>query len=274
MNQRHAQKLWAIVLSGEQDLPSQDFRAQSWNGNGINQVYPVADRHSLLAASLERVEQLIPRERILVVTSRAHQDKFPQQLAHWPQDNVIIQPADHGTAPSVLLALAYLAHREPFATVAIFPEGDGLLDEDDFVAAVQQAVEETHRFPRKLTLLGRTPDHEADGYVGDAATVWEMVRQTVPELYQDFMYIRRTLGKAHAEWVIENVYGMLKSVSFFAEVCTPLKSRLRVLDTQGDSQEEEEKRKYVFAALRHFGTTDKRVPSPQHAREGAGTALS
>ena len=245
MNQRYAQRLWAIVLAGERDLPSQDFRA------------------------LERVEQLIPSKRILVVTSRAHQD----QLAHWPDDNVIVQTADHGTAPSILLALAYLAHRQPFATVAIFPERSVILDGARFISAVQQAVEETYRFPRKLTLLGLTPDHETDGYVADAATVWEMVRQTAPELHQDFMYIRRALGKAHAEWVIENVYGMLTPTNFFAEVCTPLKSRLRVLDIPEDSQEEGEKRKGLFAALRHHGATDKRASQGQHTREGSGVAL-
>lgn len=269
MNHRYAQKLWGIVLAEEQDSPRQDGRALSWDGNAINQVSQTTNCHSLLAAALERVEQLIPRQRILVVTSRAPQD----HLADWPEDNVIVQTADHGTAPSILLALAYLARHQPFATVAIFPEGSAVLNAARFRAAMQQAVEEKHRFPRKLTLLGLTPDHEADGYVAAAATVWEMVRRAVPDLYRDFMYIRRTLGKAHAEWAIESVYGMLTPTNFYAEVCTPLQSRLRVLDIQGDGQGEEEKRKRVSAALRHFGTTAQRVPPGQrYPRPGWQTA--
>jgi mannose-1-phosphate guanylyltransferase len=71
---------------------------------------------------------------------------------------VIWQPANRDTAAEILLSLAHVSHREPFATVAVFPSDHCVVDEERFMTSVQQAVAETRNFPRELTLLGITPD--------------------------------------------------------------------------------------------------------------------
>lgn len=65
--------------------------------------------------------------------------------------------------------------------------------------------------------------------VAQATTVWEMIRQTAPDLYQDFMTIRRALDRPHVAEVISNVYRDTRAVNFSSEVCVLLPSRLRVL---------------------------------------------
>lgn len=192
----------------------------------------------MLEHTLARVERLIPRERVLVVVSSEHREEAARQLAHWPADNIIYQPINRDTAPGILLPLAHITCREPFATVAIFPSDHFIVDEARFVASVGRTVAETQRFPRELTLLGMTPDHPEEGYgwlepaeeesnrltravkrfwekpapaqaealfrhgalwnsfvgVAQATTVWEMIRQTTPDLYQDFMTIPSGVG--------------------------------------------------------------------------------
>jgi len=115
--------------------------------------------------TLARVERLIPRERILVVVSRNHQEEVSQQLAHWPVDNVIYQPANRDTAPGILLPLAHISHRDPLATVTVFPSDHFVVEEEQFMDAVGGAVAEVQRFPRQLILLGATPD-QAEGDYG------------------------------------------------------------------------------------------------------------
>lgn len=229
----------------------------------------------MLEHTLARVERLIPRERVLVVVSADHREEAAQQLAHWPAENVIYQPLNRDTAPGILLPLAHITHRQPFATVAIFPSDHFIVDEARFMASVERAVAETQRFPRELTLLGMTPDHPEEGYgwiepaeaedhrltravhrfcekpappqaealfrrgalwnsfigVAQATTVWEMIRQTAPDLYQDFMSIRRVLARPYSGEVIENVYRDTRAINFSSEVCARLPSRLRVLPT-------------------------------------------
>jgi mannose-1-phosphate guanylyltransferase len=107
---------------------------------------------------LARVEQLIPRYRILVIVSRYHREEVARQLSHWPKSNIIFQPENRDTTAGILLPLAYISHRDPLATVAIFPSDHFVLHEQRFMDAVRRAVEETQKFPWNLTLLGIVPD--------------------------------------------------------------------------------------------------------------------
>jgi len=118
----------------------------------------------MLEHTLARVELLIPRQRILIVVSQHHREEVAQQLSHWPPENVIFQPANRDTAPGILLPLAHISHREPFATVAVFPSDHFIVQEERFMSYVQRAVIETERFPQQLTLLGMTPDQAEEGY--------------------------------------------------------------------------------------------------------------
>jgi mannose-1-phosphate guanylyltransferase len=125
----------------------------------------VVDSRSMLEHTLARVERLIPRQRILVVVSQHHQVEVRQHLEHWPAQNVIYQPANRDTAPGILLPLTYIFHRDPLATVAVFPSDHFVVKEDPFLAAVGSVVAEVQHFPRQLILLGALPD-QAEGDYG------------------------------------------------------------------------------------------------------------
>jgi mannose-1-phosphate guanylyltransferase len=157
-------KLWGIVLAAGEGSRVRTFLRQRCGGRGIKQFCAVIGHRSMLEHTLARVERLIPREKILVIVSKDHQPEVQAQLTHWPEHNVIVQPSNRDTAPGILLPLAHISHREPFATVAIFPSDHFILDEQRFMASVEAAVEETRRFPRHLTLLGMTPDGIEEGY--------------------------------------------------------------------------------------------------------------
>lgn len=158
------QRLWGIVLAAGEGTRARDFLQQLCGGQGIKQFCAVIGRRSLLEHTLTRVERLIPRERILIVVSPRHREEVEQQLAHWPTDNIIYQPANRDTAPGILLPLAHVSHRDPFATVAFFPSDHFILKEKRFMATVERAVAEARRFPREMILLGMTPDRVEEGY--------------------------------------------------------------------------------------------------------------
>jgi mannose-1-phosphate guanylyltransferase len=164
MQQHGEQTLWGIVLAGGEGSRVRAFLAHLCGGRGIKQFCAVIGRRSMLEHTLARVERLIPRERILIVVSTDHRPEVAAQLAHWPQENVLFQPLNRDTTPGILLPLAHVSHREPFATVAIFPSDHFILDEARFLTSVRTAVEETPRFPRDLTLLGMTPNGSEEGY--------------------------------------------------------------------------------------------------------------
>jgi mannose-1-phosphate guanylyltransferase len=158
-------QLWGIVLAAGEGTRAREFLRQLCGGRGIKQFCAVVDSRSMLEHTLARVERLIPRQRILVVVSQHHQVEVRQHLAHWPAQNVIYQPANRDTAPGILLPLTYIFHRDPLATVAVFPSDHFVVKEDPFLAAVGSVVAEVQHFPRQLVLLGALPD-QAEGDYG------------------------------------------------------------------------------------------------------------
>jgi mannose-1-phosphate guanylyltransferase len=254
----------------------------------------------MLEHTLARVERLIPRQRVLVIVSRDHQAEAQAQLAHWPSENIIVQPANRDTGPGVLLPLAHISHRAPFSTVAIFPSDHFVVDEDHFLAAVRRAVRETTRFPRHLTLLGLTPERREDGYgwiepganeagcesrtvlrfcekphaaegagllargalwntfigVGRAAALWELTHQTAPELYLDFMAIRRTLTQPYGKDIIDTIYNTMQPVNFSSGICQRVPSQLRVLPVSGMGWSDWGSRERILTSVRRLGKLD------------------
>lgn len=162
--ERNEQHLWGIVLAAGEGTRAREFLRRLCGGRGIKQFCAVTGQGSMLQQTLARVERLIPRARILVVVSRDHRDEVRQQLGHWPAHNVIFQPANRDTGPGILLPLVHVTHRDPEASVAVFPSDHFITDEDRFVATVALAAAEVQRFPQELLLLGITPDRAEEGY--------------------------------------------------------------------------------------------------------------
>jgi mannose-1-phosphate guanylyltransferase len=157
-------QLWGIILAAGDGVRVRDFLVDLCGGRGIKQFCAVIGRRSMLEHTLARAERLIPRKRIVIVVSRHHCEEVAQQLAHWPAENVIFQPENRDTTAGVLLPLACISHRDPLATVAIFPSDHFVLQEGRFMDAVRREVWETRRFPWNLTLLGMQPDCAEEGY--------------------------------------------------------------------------------------------------------------
>ena len=157
-------QLWGIVLAAGEGTRVRPFLSQLCGGRGIKQFCAVIGRRSMLEHTLARVEMLIPRQRILVIVSEDHHTEATRQLAHWPTENVILQPDNRETTAGILLPLAHIAHRDPGAQVAIFPSDHFVLQERQFMNFVRRAVWETHWFPQSFILLGMTPDRLEDGY--------------------------------------------------------------------------------------------------------------
>lgn len=165
--------VWAVVLAGGEGTRVRSFLQQVCGGSGLKQFSTVTGARSMLRCTLDRIERLIPRERILIVVSSHHRQEVDQQLAHWPRHNIIFQPANRDTAPGILLPLAHITNRDSAATVVVFPSDHFILDEDRFMSAVQRALAGLAKSPGKMILLGMTPQAGEEteyGYIVSAAT--------------------------------------------------------------------------------------------------------
>lgn len=101
---------WAIVLAGGEGTRVRGFLKQLCGGSGLKQFSSIIGRRSMLQHTLDRMQQLVPAERILVVVGANHRKEAEQQLAHWPRENVIYQRSRSGGG--VLAGLNRLAQPE------------------------------------------------------------------------------------------------------------------------------------------------------------------
>ncbi|HET7392970.1 MAG TPA: sugar phosphate nucleotidyltransferase, partial [Candidatus Binatia bacterium] len=113
--------VWAIVLAGGEGTRVRGFLKQLCGGTGLKQFSPIIGRRSMLQHTLDRMQQLVPPERTLIVVGAHQSAEAARQLADWPQRNIIYQPANRDTAPGILLPLSYITYWDPAATIIVSP---------------------------------------------------------------------------------------------------------------------------------------------------------
>ena len=164
--------VWAVVLAGGEGTRVRSFLQQFCGGSGLKQFSTIIGQRSMLRCTLDRVVQLIPPERVLVVVSTDHRRDVETELSHWPSQNVIYQPLNRDTAPGILLPLAHITNRDPAATVIVFPSDHFIRDEERFTGAVRIALRELKNHPDRMILLGMPPQRGEEteyGYIVGAA---------------------------------------------------------------------------------------------------------
>jgi mannose-1-phosphate guanylyltransferase len=105
-----------------------------------------------------RCESVTARDRICTVVDAQHRRWWQPMLADVPKDNVIIQPSNRGTGNGILLPLLHIMARDPTARVVILPSDHYVREESILASALQLAVGTTEIDPRKIVVLGMSPN--------------------------------------------------------------------------------------------------------------------
>jgi mannose-1-phosphate guanylyltransferase len=117
---------------------------------------------TMLQETVDRIEPLIPLERVLVVTGHEYANEVLALLPGLPPENVVREPQGRGTAPCIGLAALALQQRDPEAIMAVFPADHRVARGAAFRQAVAAAVDVARQ--DYLVTLGITPTHAHTGY--------------------------------------------------------------------------------------------------------------
>jgi mannose-1-phosphate guanylyltransferase len=112
--------------------------------------------------AVDRLEDLLPLERVMVVTSREHVDILAGQVPELPRDNVIIEPMSRGTAGAIGLAAVYLKHRNPDGVMAVLTADHYIQNADRFRRVLSAAARVAQEGP--IVTLGIEPSFPSTGY--------------------------------------------------------------------------------------------------------------
>ncbi len=117
---------------------------------------------TLLQQTYERMQKIMPKENILVVSHTAFEDILHEQLPELPHDNLILEPINRNTAPATLIALRSGIIPDD-GDVIIVPADQVVMNEDKFKDAINNATDYIDCFDHVLT-MGVKPTRPEPGY--------------------------------------------------------------------------------------------------------------
>jgi mannose-1-phosphate guanylyltransferase len=156
---------WAILLAAGAGTRLSQLTADP-SGQWVPKQYcSLGGRATLLEDALARARCVAPPERTLVVVAAEHERWWNARTLGVPQRNLVVQPANRGTAAGLYLPLLEVLARDPGAVVSVLPADHGVAREAVFARALRAALAHATAARGELVLLGITPD-EADSEYG------------------------------------------------------------------------------------------------------------
>ncbi len=118
---------------------------------------------TMLEEAVARIEPLIPRENIIVITSALLRQPIIDAMPMLPPENVIAEPSKRNTAPCLALAAAEIQTRSANASMAVLTADHFIGDAEAFRRDVDAALTfaEEHQ---ALVTLGIPPTRPETGY--------------------------------------------------------------------------------------------------------------
>ncbi len=118
---------------------------------------------SLLRLTFERFLNLVPAERILIVTNKKYKEITQEHLPELPEENILCEPSRNNTGPCVAYTALRLQAINPDAIFVTAPSDHVILKEQEFLNRIKEAfsfVEENDA----IVTLGIKPTRPDTGY--------------------------------------------------------------------------------------------------------------
>lgn len=157
---------------------------------------------TLLEQALYRLDGLVPRENILILTNREQLAEVRQILGDaLPAENILAEPAKRDTAPAIALGIGWVAAKDVNGVMMVLPADQLIQDEEAFRTCMAGALNVAHQ-SQALVTIGIKPTWACPsyGYIergrraqvtgAEDTIVYEVTRfreKPNPDLAEDFL---------------------------------------------------------------------------------------
>ena len=163
------------------------------------QLLSLFSKSTLHEDTLARLDGLVPRDHVLILTNRDQEKAVRELIPDLPAENIVAEPAKRDTAAAIALAAAWIALRDPAATMIVLPADHLIKDRVAFQTTLRTAVAAAEQTGEIVT-IGIRPTWACPGFGyieqgnavaihGSATPVFEVKRfreKPSPELAEQF----------------------------------------------------------------------------------------
>lgn len=145
---------------------------------------------TMIQATADRLEGLIPPDRIYVVTGQPYAKLCAEQLPEIPRRQILLEPSGRNTAPAIGLAAVHILQRDPDAIIVSLHSDHVMTSPPNFRQALRRAIEAAAQ--DFIVTLGIEPAfaHTGYGYIQRGAPL-EQTGPGTPPVY----HVQRFLEK-------------------------------------------------------------------------------
>src|SRR5258705_12924204 len=119
------------------------------------QVLNVIGERSLIQNTVERLQPVVPQERMWVLTNDYLRDEIVRQLPGVPARQILAEPAQRNTAPAIGLAAQILHGIDPESIMGVFPADHVIGKPREYVRLLKAALKTARA--GKIVVLGIQP---------------------------------------------------------------------------------------------------------------------
>lgn len=127
------------------------------------QILPILGPRTMIQMTVDRTGEIIPPDKVLVITGARMGARVREQLPHIPAENIVEEPFGRGTAAAVGLAAKIVEQREPGSAMVVLPS-DHLITGERFFRAQVEAAGQAVKSLDLLVTFGIRPTRPDTGY--------------------------------------------------------------------------------------------------------------
>lgn len=152
--------LHAVIMAGGSGTR---FWPESRNATP-KQLLSLAGGTTLLQATVARLGQLVPAERVIIATNRSLIPAVARQLPDLPSGALLGEPCKRDTAPCIGLAALLILRDDPDATMAVMPSDHVIGPDETFQQALCLAADLVDEQPGRIVTFGVRPSYAAESF--------------------------------------------------------------------------------------------------------------
>lgn len=186
------------------------------------QLLSIVDDTTLLEQAVARLDGLLPRENILILTNKEQEAAVRTVLTNHPPENILAEPEKRDTAPAVALGIGWVASRNPDGVMAVLP-ADHLIRDVEAFRTVLRGAYHAAKNTNALVTIGIRPSWPCPSYgyvergprasilgMADGLAAFEVMRfreKPNPELADEFLRQGSFVWNAGMfVWSVPNVF--------------------------------------------------------------------